>query len=59
MLLLPLLILLTLEAVAGAVDSEVLPYPLDVPGQHILLCMHNLACLLLHCLDHVGVAVAC
>ena len=28
-------------------------------SQHILLRMHNLGCLLLYCLHHMGVAVAC
>jgi hypothetical protein len=47
----------TADATA-AVNGEVLPYPLDVPRQHILLCVHNLPCLLLYCLHHVGVTVA-
>jgi hypothetical protein len=33
-------------------------HPLCVTGQHILLGMDNLGCLLLHCLDDMWVAVA-
>jgi hypothetical protein len=34
-------------------------HPLCVTGQHILLGVYNLGCLLLYSFDHMWVAVAC
>lgn len=56
MSLLPLLLLVLVLLLL--VPCRSLTHPLNVSCQHILLGVHDLARLLLHSLDHVGVAVA-